>query len=205
MSVEQMRQHDEGMASLERKLDDIARISREMARRHEMTQDLARDLNIVGNAAMFSLQEELELENVKVDGRELRQMLILFLKNIHNINYAMRQLEAVAELGKESYDTIRAMMMDYIEKATEWEQKGYFRSAQQSAEIMAKMYEAVPKDTLDRLEKSAPDIGALLADLADPEMIKQTRQLIRFQKILIPALAVAWIVPVGMLLLLLLK
>ena len=205
MSVEQMRRHDDGLASLESKLDDIARISREMSRRHEMTQDLARDLNIVGNAAMFSLQEELELENVKVDGRELRQMLILFLKNIHNINYAMRQLEAVAELGKESYDTIRSMMMDYIEKATQWEQKGYFRSAQQSAEIMAKMHESMPKDTLDRLEKSAPEIGALLADLADPAMIKQTRQLIRFQKILIPALAFAWIVPVGLLLLLLVK
>ncbi|SMP44718.1 hypothetical protein [Desulfonatronum lacustre] len=200
-----MEQHVETLASLERKLDDVSRMAREMMLRNEMTQDLARDLNIVGNAAMFSLQEELELENVKVDGRELRQMLILFLKNIHNINYAMRQLEAVAELGKESYDTLRGLMMDYIEKATEWEQKGYFRSAQQSADIMAKMYETMPKDTLDRLEKSAPEIVGLLADLADPEMIKQTRQLIRFQKILIPALAVAWIVPVGMLLLLLLK
>ena len=200
-----MEQHVETLASLERKLDDVSRMAREMMLRNEMTQDLARDLNIVGNAAMFSLQEDLELENVKVDGRELRQMLILFLKNIHNINYAMRQLEAVAELGKESYDTLRGLMMDYIEKATEWEQKGYFRSAQQSADIMAKMYETMPKDTLDRLEKSAPEIVGLLADLADPEMIKQTRQLIRFQKILIPALAVAWIVPVGMLLLLLLK
>lgn len=205
MSVEQHVQRDDALISLERKLDTISMMAREMMQRNEMAKDLARDLNIVGNAAMFSLQEELELENVKVDGRELRQMLILFLKNIHNINYAMRQLEAVAELGKESYDTIRSMMMDYIEKATQWEQKGYFRSAQQSADIMAKIYESMPKDTLDRLEKSAPEIGALLAELADPEMIKQTRQLIRFQKILIPALAVAWIVPVGMLLLLLLK
>ncbi|WP_045218638.1 hypothetical protein [Desulfonatronum thioautotrophicum] len=200
-----MEQHMESLTSLERKLDDVSKMAREMMLRNEMTQDLARDLNIVGNAAMFSLQEELELENVKVDGRELRQMLILFLKNIHNINYAMRQLEAVAELGKESYETIRGLMMDYIEKATEWEQKGYFRSAQQSAEVMAKMYEAMPKDTLDRLERSAPEIGSLLADLADPAMIKQTRQLIRYQKVLIPALLFAWIVPVGLLLLLLVK
>ena len=200
-----MEQHVETLASLERKLDDVSKMAREMMLRNEMTQDLARDLNIVGNAAMFSLQEELELENVKVDGRELRQMLILFLKNIHNINYAMRQLEAVAELGKESYDTLRGLMVDYIEKATEWERQGYFRSAAQTVDIMAKMYETMPKETLDRLEKSTPEIAALLADLADPEMIKQTRQLIRFQKILIPALAVAWIVPVGMLLLLLLK
>jgi hypothetical protein len=202
MTVEQ---HMETLTSLESKLDDISSMARQMISRNEMAQDLARDLNIVGNAAMFSLQEELELENVQVDGRELRQMLILFLKNIHNINYAMRQLEAVAELGKESYDTMRGLMMDYIERATEWDQKGYFRSATQTVDVMAKMYESMPRDTLDRLEKSAPEIGALLADLADPEMIKQTRQLIRFQKILIPAFAVAWIVPVGMLLLLLLK
>ncbi|PTN32803.1 hypothetical protein [Desulfonatronum sp. SC1] len=202
MTVEQ---HMETLTSLERKLDDISSMARQMISRNEMAQDLARDLNIVGNAAMFSLQEELELENVQVDGRELRQMLILFLKNIHNINYAMRQLEAVAELGKESYDTLRGLMMDYIERATEWEQKGYFRSAAQTVDVMAKMYESMPKDTMDRLEKSAPEIGALLADLADPETLKQTRLLLRFQKILIPALAVAWIVPVGMLLLLLLK
>ncbi|WP_031387846.1 hypothetical protein [Desulfonatronum thiodismutans] len=202
MTVEQ---HMETLTSLERKLDDISSMAKQMISRNEMAQDLARDLNIVGNAAMFSLQEELELENVQVDGRELRQMLILFLKNIHNINYAMRQLEAVAELGKESYDTLRGLMMDYIERATEWDQKGYFRSATQTVDVMAKMYESMPKDTLDRLEKSAPEIVGLLSDLADPEMIKQTRQLIRFQKILIPALAVAWIVPVGMLLLLLLK
>lgn len=83
-----------------------------------MTQDLVRDLNIVGNAAILSLQEELELENVHVDGRELRQLMILFLKNLHNFNYALLQFEALAELGKESYGTLRGMLMDYIEQAT---------------------------------------------------------------------------------------
>ncbi|SDB53420.1 hypothetical protein SAMN05660653_02645 [Desulfonatronum thiosulfatophilum] len=200
-----LEQHVETLNSLERKMDEISTMAREMMRRNEMAQDLAKDLNIVGNAAMFSLQEELELENVQVDGRELRQMLILFLKNIHNINYAMRQLEAVAELGKESYDTIRGLLLDYIERATEWEKKGYFQSAAKSVDIMARMHESMPRDTLDRLERSAPEIIGLLADLADPETIKQTRQMLRMQKYLVPALVTAWVVPVGLLVLILLR
>ncbi|GAB6060802.1 hypothetical protein [Desulfonatronum parangueonense] len=200
-----LEQHVETLTSLERKMDEISTMAREMMRRNEMAQDLAKDLNIVGNAAMFSLQEELELENVQVDGRELRQMLILFLKNIHNINYAMRQLEAVSELGKESYDTIRGLLLDYIERASEWERKGYFQTATKSVDIMARMHDSMPRDTLDRLEKSAPEIIGLLSDLADPETIRQTRQMLRMQKYLVPALVTAWVVPVGLLVLLLLR
>lgn len=202
MNVEQ---HMEKLSVLEQKLDAISSMTREMSRHHEMTQDLVRDLNIVGNAAMFSLQEELELENVHVDGRELRQLMILFLKNLHNFNYALRQFEALAELGQESYGTLRGLLMDYIEQATVWEQKGYFKSASKAVDVLARMHETMPKDTLHRLEASAPEIVGLMSDLADPGLLRQTRQLLRMQKYLLPALALAWIVPVGLLVLVLLK
>lgn len=198
-------QHLEKLIALEHKLDAVAAMTREMARSHDMTQDLFKDLNIVGNAAMFSLQEELELENVHVDGRELRQLMILFLKNLHNFNYALRQFEALAELGQESYGAMRGMLMDYIEHATVWEQKGYFQSASKAVEILARMHESMPRDTLDRLEASAPEIVGLMSDLADPGLLRQARQLLRMQKYLLPALALAWIVPVVLLVLVLLK
>ena len=198
-------QHMEKLSVLEQKLDAISSMAREMSRHHEMTQDLVRDLNIVGNAAMFSLQEELELENVHVDGRELRQLMILFLKNLHNFNYALRQFEALAELGKESYGTLRGMLMDYIEQATIWEQKGYFKSASKAVDVLARMHETMPKDTLTRLEASAPEIAGLMSELADPGLLRQTRQLLRMQKYFLPALALAWCVPVALLILLLLK
>jgi hypothetical protein len=197
--------HMEKLSVLEQKLDAISSMTREMSRHHEMTQDLVRDLNIVGNAAMFSLQEELELENVHVDGRELRQLMILFLKNLHNFNYALRQFEALAELGQESYGTLRGLLMDYIEQATVWEQKGYFKSASKAVDVLARMHETMPRDTLTRLEASAPEIVGLMSDLADPGLLRQTRQLLRMQKYLLPALALAWIVPVGLLVLVLLK
>lgn len=202
MNVEQ---HMEKLSILEQKLDAISSMAREMSRHHEMTQDLVRDLNIVGNAAMFSLQEELELENVHVDGRELRQLMILFLKNLHNFNYALRQFEALAELGKESYGTLRGMLMDYIEQATVWEQKGYFKSASKAVDVLARMHETMPRDTLTRLEASAPEIVGLMSDLADPGLLRQTRQLLRMQKYLLPALALAWCVPVALLILALFK
>lgn len=198
-------QHLEKLAALEHKLDAVAAMTREMARSHDMTQDLFKDLNIVGNAAMFSLQEELELENVHVDGRELRQLMILFLKNLHNFNYALRQFEALAELGQESYGAMRGMLMDYIEHATVWEQKGYFQSASKAVDVLARMHESMPRDTLERLEASAPEIVGLMSDLADPALLRQTRQLLRMQKYLLPALALAWVVPVALLVLVLLK
>ena len=195
----------EKLSILEQKLDAISSMTREMSRHHEMTQDLVRDLNIVGNAAMFSLQEELELENVHVDGRELRQLMILFLKNLHNFNYALRQFEALAELGQESYGTLRGLLMDYIEQATIWEQKGYFHSASKAVDVLARMHETMPRDTLTRLEASAPEIVGLMSDLADPGLLRQTRQLLRMQKYLLPALALAWCVPVALLILALFK
>lgn len=198
-------QHLERLAALESKLDAVAAMTREMARSHDMTQDLFKDLNIVGNAAIFSLQEELELENVHVDGRELRQLMILFLKNLHNFNYALRQFEALAELGQESYGTLRGMLMDYIEHATVWERKGYFQTASKAVDILARMHDSMPRDTLDRLEASAPELVGLMSDLADPGLLRQTRQLLRMQKYLLPALALAWCVPVGLLVLVLLK
>ena len=197
--------HLERLAALEHKLDAVAAMTREMARSHDMIQDLFKDLNIAGNAAMFSLQEELELENVHVDGRDLRQLMILFLKNLHNFNYALRQFEALAELGKESYGTMRGMLMDYIEHATVWEQKGYFKSASKAVDVLARMHESMPRDTLDRLEASAPEIVGLISDLADPAFLRQTRQLLRMQKYLVPVLALAWCVPVVLLILILIR
>lgn len=198
-------QHLERLAVLEHKLDAVTAMTQEIARSHDMTQDLFKDLNIVGNAAMFSLQEELELENVHVDGRELRQLMILFLKNLHNFNYALRQFEALAELGQESYGAMRGMLMDYIEHATVWEEKGYFEFASKAVDVLARMHESMPRDTLERLEASAPEIVGLMSDLADPVLLRQTRQLLRMQKYLFPALALAWCVPVVLLILILIR
>ena len=100
---------------------------------------------------------------------------------------------------------MRGMLMDYIEHATVWEQKGYFQSASKAVEILARMHESMPRDTLDRLEASAPEIVGLMSDLADPGLLRQARQLLKMQKYLLPALALAWIVPVGLLVLVLLK
>ncbi len=165
----------------------------------ECFRDLAREAEIMSNTVVKSLHEELELANVHVDGREVREMIVHFLKNIKNINAAMSQLEAFTELGRETTVTAQKLIMDFTHKASELEQKGYFEHGWNAMQAMDKFLEHLPRDALKNMEAAAPELAKLTAEMSDPKEIAGIRKLIQKRKLLVPALAAAWLIPVALL------
>ncbi|MEF8824062.1 MAG: hypothetical protein V5A14_04195 [Desulfohalobiaceae bacterium] len=202
------------LQELSQKLDTVVDISREARKQGEVLQDLVRDLNLVSNTALESLQEELELENVQLDGRDVRELLVLILKNIHNFNYTLRQLESVKDLVQELNKVSNSAIMKLQEELDAWNldvdgqdvremlalmlQNG--KSFKQMAVAMDQFLRNLPEGSLERFQSAAPELAEMTAEIASPENVSGLRGLVKKRKLLVPALAIAWIIPVALLL-----
>jgi actin-like ATPase involved in cell morphogenesis len=185
--------------NLEEKMDEILALAREFKIKQSCVDDLVKDINYVGNSALFSLQEELELENVKVDGRDLKEMLVLFMKNIKNLNTTLRQMDALTDFWQETGRVMSSLIMDFTAHAAILEQKGYMKLSRQAMEILDKFIQNIPEDTMQKLEEAAPELARMTSELAEPGLISQGCSLLKKRNMLIPALAAAWLIPVALL------
>jgi len=190
---------DNNMNNLEQKMDELLALNREFQLKQSRVEDFVKDINIVGNAAVFSLQEELELENVKVDGRDLKEMMVLLMKNLKNLNTTLRQMDALTDLWRETGHVISSMVMDFTAHAEALEKKGYVRISRQALEVLDKFIANMPEETMHKLEQATPELARMTSELAEPDLINQTYALLKKRKILIPALAAAWLIPVALL------
>ena len=191
--------HIQVLEDLSRKLDAVVEISQKAKAQEETIQDLVRDLYVVSNSAVFSLQDVLDLENVQVDGRDVREFLILTLKNLRNFNAALSQLEAMTELGRETASTTQKLVMDFIQQVEELERKGYFEHGRKAAQAMDTFIQNLPRDTFEKMEAAAPELAWLANELSNPEEISKVRRLLQKRKLLVPAAVVAWVIPVALL------
>ncbi|MCF8029724.1 MAG: hypothetical protein K9K39_02385 [Desulfohalobiaceae bacterium] len=187
------------LEDLNRKLDAVVEVSREAKAQGEAIQDLARELSLVSNSAVLSLHDALDLENVHVDGRDVRELMVLTLKNVRNFNAALSQLEAFTELGRETAVTGQKLIMDFSRRVGELEQKGYFEHGQKALQAMDSMLQNLPRDTFERMETAAPELAKLTEELSDPREIVKVRKLVQNRKLLFSGLAAAWLIPVALL------
>ena len=187
------------LEELNHKLDTLVEISREAKAQGEAIQDLVRDFSLVSNSAVFSLHHALDLENVHVDGRDVRELMVLALKNVRNFNAALSQLEAITELGRETSSTGQKLIMDFSRRVGELEQKGYFEHGQKALQAMDSMLRNLPRDTFEKMETAAPELAKLTEELSDPREIARMRKLVQNRKLLVPGLAAAWLIPVALL------
>jgi hypothetical protein len=191
--------HNQVLEDLSRKLDAVVEISQKAKAQEEAIQDLVRDLYVVSNSAVFSLQDVLDLENVQVDGRDVREFLILTLKNLRNFNTALSQLEAITELGRETASTTQKLVMNFIQQVGQLESKGYFEHGRKAAQAMDTFIQNLPRDTFQKMEAAAPELAKLAEELSNPEEISKVRRLLQKRKMLASALMAAWIIPVALL------
>ncbi len=185
--------------NLEQKMDELLALSREFKIKQSCVEDFVKDINHVGNSALFSLQEELELENVKVDGRDLKEMMVLLMKNIKNLNTTLRQMDALTDLWQETGHVMSSMVMDFTAHAEALEKKGYIRLSRQALEVLDRFIENMPEDTMHKLEQAAPELARMTSELAEPGLINQGYTLLKKRKMLIPVLGAAWLIPVALL------
>ena len=189
------------LEDINRKLESVDEISRKVKDHEETIQDLLRDLYVVSNSAVFSLQDVLDLENVHVDGRDVREFLVLALKNLRNFNMALSQLEAVTELGRETGSITQKLLMDFSRQVEELEEKGYFEHGRKAVQVMDTFLQNLPRDTFEKLDTAAPELAKLAGEISDPKEISVIRKLIQNRKLLLSAAAAAWLIPVGLLML----
>jgi hypothetical protein len=185
--------------NLEEKMDEILALTREFKIRQSCVEDLVKDINHVGNSALFSLQEELELENVKVDGRDLKEMMVLFMKNIKNLNTTLRHMDALTDFWQETGRVMSSLILDFTAHAAILEQKGYMKLSRQAMEVLDKFIQNIPENTMHKLEEAAPELARITSELAEPGLINQGYNLLKKRNMLIPALAAAWLIPVALL------
>lgn len=196
-----MAENTADLKVLQDKLDQALLQLEDFSRKQELVQDLLKDMNLIGNSALFSLQEEMELENVSVEGRDLKEMLLLLMKNIQNINNILRQMDAMTDLGQETGYIMRSLVMDFTQKTEQLEQKGYFQLSRQALSALDSYVQHLPAQTMQNLQQAAPQLADLTGQLADPGLLARGSRLLKMRGLLVPGLCLAWAIPVALLLL----
>jgi hypothetical protein len=187
------------MEELSRKLDTVVAISKQAKMQGDAIQDLIQDLNLVSNSAVLSLQDELELENVHLDGRDVRELAVLVLKNLRSFKIALSQLEAVTELGQETAATVQKLIMDLSRQVEELENKGYFEHGRKALQALDQLVQHLPRQTFENLEAAAPELAKLTGEMTEAREIAFVRKLVQNRKLLMASAALAWLIPVALL------
>ena len=180
-------------------MDEILALAREFRIKQNCVEDLVKDINYVGNSAFFSLQQEFELENVTVDGRDLKEMLVLLMKNLKNLNTTLRQMDALTDFWRETGQIMSRLVMDFTAQAEAMEKKGYMKFSREALEVLDKFIQHMPEDTMRNLEKSAPQLARMTSDLADVNLISQGCRIIKKRRLIVPLVVAAWAIPVALL------
>lgn len=187
MAVETRTQNfEELLVALNEKLDHLnAEVAQlrgqvaEMQRRQQAWEDLQEDLGLVMRDAYEALSQELAELEPYVTLEDVWHLLKRLLRNVHNLEYLLEQLESLRDLQADAGPVVHEAVESLIEFLDELEKKGYFAFFRESLRIIDNIVtNYTPEDVrllADNIviilntvrELTQPDIMELLQEIAD--------------------------------------
>ncbi|TFH36441.1 MAG: hypothetical protein E4G95_05755, partial [Bacteroidia bacterium] len=116
---------------INRKLDLILEDRAVQKQNQDAVADLIDDLSIVGKDAFNGVVEGLDNAGIELDGDSIKHLILLFIRNVDNINTLMMTLENVMDLVKDISPIIKEVGIDAVDKFKEIDDKGYFEVLRQ--------------------------------------------------------------------------
>jgi len=161
----------ERIDALDKKMDLILEYLHEQKMKSGMVEDLVGDLSLVGKDAYETMVEELDKRKIQVDGAELTDLAISFVRNTGNIKAAMDTLEMAVDLGKEVGPIANEVIIDFTKKMNELEQKGYFEFFKEIGPILDNIVTGFTPHDLRELADSVVSILNTVKEMTQPEVL----------------------------------
>jgi len=166
------------------KLDEILVCATQQRLRSERMDDLMADLSIIGKDVFTSTVSELDKQGIELNVDEIKHLIFKLIRNIDKFSYIMTTLESMFDLLQDLGPVAREMIIDFIKKLHELEQKGYFEFFGEATKILDNIVTYYSAEDVKLLSDNIVTIMDTLKNLTQPEMLQALNNAIHiYQKL----------------------
>ena len=162
------------------KLDEILVCATQQRLRSAMLDDLLADLSIVGKDAFRSTVTELEKQGIELNIDDLKYLTFKIIKNLDKFTNTLSAFESVYDLLQDLSPVAREVIIDFIKKLHELEQKGYFSFLAEMIKVLDNV--VITYHKMDHESIPEYSVWKVLKELRKPEMKKNIGFLMTFLK-----------------------
>jgi len=162
------------------KLDEILACATQQRLRSAMLDDLLSDLSIVGKDAFRSTVTELEKQGIELNVDDLKYLSFKIIKNLDKFTNTVSAFESVYDLLHDISPVAREVIIDFIKKLHELEQKGYFSFFAEILKILDNV--VITYQKMDHVNIPEYSVWKVMKELRKPEMKKNIGFLMTFLK-----------------------
>lgn len=162
------RQIDE----INRKLDVIQECAVQQRMRGQRMDDLVADLSIIGKDAFRSTVAELDSKGIELDVDDIKHLIFKLIKNIGKFSDILTTLESVYDLMQDMGPIAREVIIDFIKKLNQLEQKGYFEFFRELSAIIDNIVTHYTAEDARQLADNVVAILDTVKNMTQPEMLR---------------------------------
>lgn len=165
---------------INQKLDEILACATQQRLRSAMLDDLLSDLSIVGKDAFRSTVTELEKQGIELNVDDLKYLSFKIIKNLDKFTNTVSAFESIYDLLHDLSPVAREVIIDFIKKLHELEQKGYFSFFAEILKVLDNVIITYQK--MDHENIPEYSVWKVMKELRKPEMKKNIGFLMTFLK-----------------------
>lgn len=155
-----------------RKLDLLLEGMKLQQQKREETEDLVKDLSIVGNDMFKTAVVELDKAGIELDTEALMGLGFKLLRNIKTFYDLFDAIESANDFIKDVGPIVQDAGLTAINYLHEFEQKGYFEFMRESGRIIDKIITSYTKEDLRLLADNIVTILDTVKNMTQPDMLK---------------------------------
>ena len=162
------------------KLDEILDCATQQRLRSAMLDDLLADLSIIGKDAFHSTVKELDRQGIELNVDDLKYLSFKIIKNLDKFTNTLSAFESVYDLLQDLSPVAREVIIDFIKKLHELEQKGYFSFFADMLKVLDNV--VITYQKMDHENIPEYSVWKVMKELRKPEMKKNIGFLMTFLK-----------------------
>jgi len=156
---------------INQKLDLILEELAIQKQKRQALEDLATDLNLIGNDLFKASVDELDHAGIELDTEELKSLFFRLLRNAGTLNEMLQMAESAVDLSKDVGPIITQMGLDTIQKMHEFEKRGYFEFFKELSGIIDNIVQHFSAEDVRLLADNVVTILETVKNLTQPEML----------------------------------
>jgi uncharacterized protein YjgD (DUF1641 family) len=162
---------------LNRKMDLILESLNRQNQQNEAVEDLFRDLAIVGKDAFQTAVDELTVQNIVVDGEDVKHLAFKILRNIKRFGELMDMLESAMDFINDAAPIVHDAGIAVTKSLESLEEKGYFSYFKQLGLLASDLKDVITEQDIIKLRENLPVLGSILRNLTQPDVLKSAQRL----------------------------
>jgi len=156
---------------INQKLDIIQECALQQKLRSQRMDDLVADLSIIGKDAFRSTVTELDNQGIELNVDDIKHLSFKLIKNIDKFTYILTTLESANDLMQDLGPVVREVIIDFIKKLHELEQKGYFEFFRELSAIIDNIVTHYSAQDARLLADNVVTILDTIKNMTQPEML----------------------------------